>query len=240
MTHIGRCAGQLSIPAPGCRGRKVLLPPSALGRPDTLNRELAVDLGSDRIEGCPGLEADAPVSRQLEAEIYRHYDWSPYWTGGYGFPVAAPVSGGVAGSPVPPAGIRRPPGAADADEPFSREPRGDPHLRSVGEVTGYYVEASDGNIGHIEDFIVEDEHWAVHYLMVDTRNWWPGRMVLISPQWLRDISWSERKVFLEVSREKVRESPEYEPDTALDRAYEERLYRHYGYPPYWSGAGGGI
>lgn len=210
-------------------GRRVLLPPSSLGVPDTALREFPVDLTRDRVKDAPGLEADAPVSRHLENQIFGYYDWTPYWDAGY--PLGPGAVGGLA-APVPPAGGAETTGPP-AREASLGEPEGDPHLRSMNEVTGYYVEASDGDIGHIEDFLVDEDGWVVRYLLVDTKNWWPGKLVLISPHWLRDISWSESKVFVDVSREKVKSSPEYDRAASLGRGYEERLHEHYGYHGYW-------
>ena len=60
----------------------------------------------------------------------------------------------------------------------------DHHSRSTCEVAGYRIHAEDGEIGHVEDFMIDDETWAIRYLIVDTRNWWPGKKVLVSPQWI--------------------------------------------------------
>ena len=98
---------------------------------------------------------------------------------------------------------------------------------------GYYIQATDGDIGHVEDILVEVGSWATRYLMVDTRNWWPGRMVLISPSWANGISWTDQKLFVDVTREHVRGSPEYDPSSPIDRGYEQHLHDHYGYTPYW-------
>jgi len=216
-------------------GREVLLPPAALGAPDPGRPEYPVGLTRESVKNAPGVEMDKPVSRQLEADIYSHYAWNPYWVAGYGYP------DGIAGmgATAPPSDILA--AGASGGRPGERsgssrsEPEGDPHLRSVREVTGYYVKATDGDIGHVEDFMVEGEDWAVRYLMIDTRNWWPGKLVLISPEWLSDIDWAGRAISVEVTREKVKNSPEYDPSNTLARSYEEDLYHHYGYSPYWSG-----
>ena len=213
-------------------GRKVLLPPSALGAVDVATGDHAVDLSRDRIKEAPGLDTDAPVSRQFESETYGYYAWTPYWAGGYGYPIGA---AGV-GAMVPPGGMVTPEATPAAAERSETEREGDPHLRSIGEVTGYYVKASDGDIGHIEDFMIDDEDWAVRYLIIDTKNWWPGKLVLISPDWLSDIDWIDEAVSVEVTRDKVKDSPEYDPSGELDRQYEEGLYGHYGYAPYWAGS----
>jgi len=213
-------------------GRKVLLPPAALGRPDVMRREIPVDLTREQIEGSPSLETDAPVSRRMEGEIYGYHGWQPYWGGGMGYPGHLPAGAGAAAAPMPPAHT----GPLDGPPatPNRRTAEGEPQLRSTDEVTGYYAEARDGNIGHIEDFLVEDKTWVVRYLIIDTKNWWPGKMVLISPHWLSAINWAERQVTIDALRDQVKNSPEYEPATILDRNFEERLYHHYGYPPYWA------
>ena len=113
-----------------------------------------------------------------------------------------------------------------------REEAGDLHLRSVAHVTGYHIEATDGDIGHVEEFIVDDESWEIRYMVVDTRNWLPGKKVLISSRWIDRVSWDDSKVYVNVSREAIQNAPEYHPD-ALKREYEEKLHVHYGQPRYW-------
>lgn len=210
-------------------GRQVLLPPSALGRPDSTSREFPVDLTRDRVKDSPSIERDAPVSRQMEADIYGYYGWTPYWTAGYAYPGYIPAPGAAPGAvPATAAGYPRP---GEGGAPG--EPEGDPHLRSVSEVTGYYVRATDEDIGHIEEFLIEEDSWVLRYLVVDTKNWWPGKLVLVSPQWVVDVRWNEQQVAIDLTREQVKNSPEYNPIAPVDRAYEERLYDHYGYPRYW-------
>ena len=109
----------------------------------------------------------------------------------------------------------------------------DAHLRSTHDVSGRNIQATDGEIGHVEDFIIDDETWAIRYLIVDTKNWWPGKKVLVSPQWIERVSWSESKVFINLSRETIKNSPEYAEDSLLTREYETGLHRHYDRPGYW-------
>ena len=109
----------------------------------------------------------------------------------------------------------------------------DSHLRSSQAVTGYHIDTVDGEIGHVVGFIVDEEAWAIRYLEVATRNWWPGNKVLISPAWVERMSWTESKVFVGLSREAIKEAPEYTGSTPITREYENRLHLHYGRPPYW-------
>ena len=117
--------------------------------------------------------------------------------------------------------------------PLKSEKAWDPHLRSTHDVSGYHIQATDGEIGHVEDFIIDDETWAIRYLIIDTRNWWPGKKVLISPQWIERVSWSESKVFVNLSRETIKQSPEYTEESLLTRDYETGLHRHYNRQGYW-------
>ncbi|WP_372624633.1 PRC-barrel domain-containing protein [Falsiroseomonas sp.] len=202
-------------------GRRVLLPPSCFGAPGGVTLEYPVDLTRKQVEESPEIDFDAPVSRQLESRVYSHYGWTPYWNLGYAPPFAAPGLLPTTGQAPP------------APEP-RQEPSGDPHLRSAREVTGYYVQATDGDIGHVEEFLVDDESWVIRYAMIDTANWWPARKVLLSPRSFREIDWATQKVRVDVTREQVKASPEYDPSTTLQRDHEARLHAHYGVAPYWS------
>jgi hypothetical protein len=109
----------------------------------------------------------------------------------------------------------------------------DENLHSASDVIGTYVQASDDDVGHVEDFLVDDRTWAIRYLLVDTRNWLPGRKVLIAPAWIRSVSWEESKVHVDLSRSEVEAAPEYDPSRPLERALEARLHEHYRRPTYW-------
>ena len=106
----------------------------------------------------------------------------------------------------------------------------DPHLRSTNDVRDYHIQATDGEIGHVEDFVVEDETWEIRYLVVDTRNWLPGRKVLLSPEWIERVSWAESRVLVDVSREAVKNSPEFDPSKPVNIDYEGKLHDYYGRP----------
>ena len=119
-----------------------------------------------------------------------------------------------------------------AEELAARE-SGEPNLHSAQEVRGFYIGAADGDVGHVADFLVDVEPWAIRYLVVDTRNWWPGKHVLVAPQWIKDVSWSDSKVYTTLTQDAIRSSPEYDPSGPLARDYERRLYGHYRRPNYW-------
>jgi sporulation protein YlmC with PRC-barrel domain len=196
-------------------GRKVILPISVLGHIDASQEKFPVRLTKKQVEDSPDIDTARPVSRQLETSVYDYYGWSPYWStgfymGGYGY---------AAGAPMPT------PYRKDAT---SAHDSGDKHLRSAKEITGYHIHATDGAIGHVNDVMVEDEDWSIHYLAVVTSNWWIGKTVLISPRSVTGIDWSERTIALDVDRQRVKDSPGYDEGTLIDRSYERDYHAHYG------------
>jgi len=204
-------------------GRKVLLPPFVLGHLDSKEQEFSVRLTMQQVKDSPDIETDRPVSRQMETSIYDYYGWSPYWgtgfyMGGYGF-----VPGGV---PVSPS-LQSRQLQVDEDVADRQRSQDDPHLRSIAAIAGSHIHASDGEIGHVEDFLIADADWSVHYLVVDTKNWLPGKKVLISPRSVRDMDWTDRLVSLDVDRQHVKDSPAYDSSTTVDRAYENHFHSYY-------------
>lgn len=200
-------------------GRQVLLPPDRLKLPDADSGTLSVALTRKQVEDSPEIDRDPPVSRQQEMRIYSHFGWEPYW--------ASMGASAALGEPaiVPP--VVEPKPVAPLGE------TGDPCLHAIQDVTGYYIHARDGDIGHVENFLMSAPDWAIRYLVVDTKNWWPGKHVLVAPQWASDISWSERAVTVEMTREQIEQAPDYDPAQLVDQAFEQRLFEHYGRPGYW-------
>ena len=168
------------------------------------------------------MESDKPVSRQFEESYYGYYGMPMYWAGGYTW-----------GAYPYPIRDRERWSEEKRNEEKRSEKAWDPNLRSTDAVGGYEIQALDGEIGHVEDFIIDDETWAIRYLVVATRNWWPGKKVLISPQWIERVSWSESKAFVNLSREAIKHSPEYTPESLITRDYETGLFRHYQLEGYW-------
>lgn len=169
------------------------------------------------MKNCPDINTDKPVSRKNELELLRYYGMSPYWpyvTPSGNYPQPIPVS-------------------KEEREKLEAEKMEETHLRSTREVIGYHIQVTDDEIGHVEDFIVEDEDWVIRYMIVDTRNWLPGKKVLVSPHWIKSISWEQAKVSVDLSRESVKTSPEFDPSEPVNREYELRLYDYYGRPKYW-------
>lgn len=203
------------------RGRTVLITPLSLRGVDWLDRRIEVDLTQEQIRNAPGSETDMPVSRRQEIAYFDYYGYPYYWAGD---PLAMP---GVGPMPVPP-GTRGPTVQQTAAGPQRMGlTEGDPNLRSAKEVHGYHIEATDDSIGHVGDFLFDDESWALRFFVVDTRRWLPGRHVLISTDWIENVSWESRSVKVAMTREEVRNSPDFDHQLFSEED-EEALYRHYG------------
>ena len=206
-------------------GRKVLIAPAALGLLDGDRQALRVKLTRDQVEGSPGVDTDKPVSRQWETDYHDYYGWPYYW-GGIG------LSGGMTLSGVQLAraangGTSQQEADERARDHESARDQQDVHLRSAQEVTGYGIEARDGHLGHVDDFLIDDETWKIRYLAVDTRDWWPGKKVLLPLDWIGRVSWPDRTVATEVTRDQVQNGPEWDPREPISRAFEGQLARYY-------------
>jgi uncharacterized protein YrrD len=202
-------------------GRKVLISPVALRHPAWSPMHIHVKLTWEQVKSSPSIDLHKPISRQHETKHHKHYGWPYYWQGT-----------GVWGSwPSPKAFADT---SQTSSKTESKDASNDTHLRSTREVTGYHIKATDGEIGHLEDFLFDDETWEIRYAIVDTKNWWPGKKVLLKPQWIKRVSWPEREIYADMSCESIRKSPKWDPDLPVSREYELRLHRHYGYAPYWT------
>jgi hypothetical protein len=219
-------------------GRRVLLTPASLERADWKNRTLQTGLTKQAIEDSPPASENKPISRQQEQEIHEYYGWHPYWMAPTmpGAVAAMPIHATQASSKENRASSKEGTQATSkAGEPTSttKAAEGDPHLRSVNEVLGYAIEATDGSIGVVDDFVLEDDTWTIRYMVIDTHKWLPGKRVLVAPPWIDGIDWSQADVRIDLTREQIRDSPRFDPDAPINREYETRLYDYYGRPRYW-------
>jgi hypothetical protein len=204
-------------------GRQVLISPFSITHTDWEAKRLDVALTKKQVADSPAIDTQQPVSRQHEAAYLGYYGYPYYWGGPYMWgPAFYPAGLAISGDFY---------AGAMADRIQSESP--DSHLRSSDAVTGYNIEATDGEIGHVDGFVVDDETWAIRYLEVATRNWWPGKKVLVSPSWIERVSWTDSAVYVALSREAIKDGPEYIESRPITREYENRLYFHYGRPPYW-------
>jgi len=178
-------------------GRQVLISPHAF--PEGFRGKLlCVNLTRKQIEDSPSIESHKPLSRQYEEEYYRYYGWPYYWQGGglwgmSGFPILE----------LPPKPLSGEPATAIGPQPE----RADAHLRSTQAVDGYHLQASDGIIGHVCDFMMDDKSWAIGQLVIKIGHRLSGKEVLIPTNQVAQISFDESTVFVSLTREAVEQSP---------------------------------
>jgi len=194
-------------------GNEVLIATSALLSPDWEKGIFPIKLTKEQIKNGPGIDTEKPVSRQKEIKKQEFYLKANYWGGGF-------YAGGLPVSMFH---------AILKDGPESKEKKShdNPHLRSTAKVDGYHIEASDGAIGDVVDFIINDYSWQIDFIVVDTGHWFPGKKVLVSPKWIREINYETSTVIINSSIARVKSSPDYNPDEVLIESYEAQLHNHY-------------
>lgn len=215
------------------KGRQVLLSAVRLVADQAAAHTLSIDATQDQVRNSPPIESQPPVSRQQEQVLHDYFGWPYYWG-------VAPFAGAAMAplSPPTPAGTT-PLGGPAAPSSDSAETRAsssrsaveagnaDQHLRSVRDLRGYAIAAQDGEIGHVDDVLLEDSTWEIRHFMVDTRNWLPGRKVLITPGSIRSLDWATSDVRVDLTRDQIKQAPEYDPAQPLSATYTDRLEAHY-------------
>ena len=243
-------------------GRKVLISPISIGRVDVSKKQLLVLLDREAIKNSPDIDSDKPVSRQHEMRYLNYYGYPYYWGGnglwGAGSFPSLRVSdiedreGQIAyeqqqhperleldqESDPQPGHVQQHRSSEECSlagrENVAPAKTDDPHLRSCRSVLNHEIHATDGPIGHVDGFLVDDETWAIRYLIVQTGHWWSGHKVLIVPDWITAVNWFESTVNVDLSRAAIRESPHFESCAELDREQEAGLYKHYDRSGYWT------
>jgi len=199
---------------------KVLVSPIAVESIDWAKRTIRSRLTRQQVRNCPGFDADKPIYRQNEMAYFAHYGYPTYWDGDLlwgATPSPSSVAVGSLNARIPDRAVT----------PF------DPHLRSLREINGYHIHAKDGSIGHLEDFLIDEENWAIRLVIVDTHNWLPGRHVTIPPRWILALRWKDKRVDIDVTTAQMLKAPEYDPDLEFSHALDEDFDRHYARPGHW-------
>ena len=214
--------------------RRVLISPFSLGVPDHDEKVVPVSITCEQVKNSPDIDTDKPVSRQHEADYLGYYGYPVYWDS-----IGIWGAGGVPGLMLPGAGLAPSgPSVLEADrsiaaEQAARHRDDDPHLRSCKSVIGHRIKAQDGEIGHVQGFIVEEASWQIRYLVIDTSNWWVGHQVLVAPPWIQEVSWAEQVVAVNMTRDAIQNAPEWDPSMPPDRTQEFEIYKHYDRTGYW-------
>jgi len=200
--------------------RKVLISPVSLGVPDHDAKVVPVSISREQVKNSPDIDTDKPVSRQHEADYLGYYGYPVYWDS-----IGIWGAGGLPGTMLP--------------ETVLAEIRGHDAilLGAVGgrpkSVTGHHIKAQDGEIGHVQGFIVDEQSWQIRYLVVDTSNWWMGHQVLVAPQWIKEVSWADKVVAVAMTRNAIQRAPEWNASMPPDRDQEVEIYKHYDRSGYW-------
>lgn len=199
-------------------GRRVLISPISIGSLDWDDDSIHVDLTMQQVKDSPEVDTTSPLSRQHEVEFYNHYGYPYYWMGPFAWgPTLFP---GMADMKPNDEAERLQPGIGESEDIA----HADPHLRSAKEVLGYTIRATDDELGHVEDFLFNDEDWSIQLIVIDPRNWWPGKSVLVSPRRINQVNWAEQRVEVALTRTQVEASPEYDPVNLATAEVEHELY----------------
>jgi uncharacterized protein YrrD len=205
-------------------GWHVLISPQAISAIDWDGSLVDVLLTRDQVERSPRADLQHPLSRLYETEFYTHFGYPPYWD--------APPTWGVgpaAPEPPPAASGTAPPGSSAEPTPGGAvvESAADSHVRSWREVKGYHIHAADGEIGHVDDLLVDDRSWLIRFIEVDTSNWIGGTSVLVPRTALGAVSWPDSTLSVTLTREQVQHSPRAD-EAHLTGVLEEELDEYYG------------
>ena len=215
--------------------RQVLISLIAIHQPDWAGRTLPVSITQAQVSHCPGIDTDRPVSRQQESDHLGHYGYPVYWgsRGLWGeglYPNA--LRPGFAGHGID--GIdgidgaeRQREQAAFAQAWQARHRQDDPHLRNGKSVIGHHIQAIDGEIGHVDGLLVDQETWAIRYLVANISSWWVGQQVLVAPRWITGVHWSDQSVSVQLTRAAIQQAPRYDASAELNRQLEMGLHDHH-------------
>ena len=211
--------------------RKVLISPISVRHPNWIDQTLQLSITKAQVKNSPDIDLHQPVSRQNEEQYLGYYGYPAYWGGGgmwgeglYPYAMSPSYSSGER--------VSRAEREQDLQDYLTAEKarhrHDDPHLRSCESIVGYHIHATDGEIGHVASFLIDEETFAVRYLVVDTSNWWMGHKVLIAPPWISGVHWSDKAVSVDLSRDSVKLAPPYVSPAEWTRQHDSSLYRHYG------------
>ncbi len=181
--------------------RKVLIAPQAIVQGHAEPGIFAVNLSKEQIRTSPDIDTDKPVSEQQDLQLYGHYAWQRYGGGGFYAGGSAAV---MDNDPIIDEKI-----LTEAD-PNDKRSDDDLHLRSTNIMMGYHIHASDGDFGHVSDFVFDDANWRVLYLVVDTHTWFDGKKVLIETGIVKDIQWENTKIIVNISTDAIKNCPVFD------------------------------
>jgi hypothetical protein len=108
-------------------------------------------------------------------------------------------------------------------------------FRSVKDLPGYRIHATDGDIGEIHDRYFDDQHWTIRYLAVSVHHRLPRRHVLIPLPALRAVDETSKTLHVALTKAQVQASPGIDTEKPVARQHEIALYQYFGFPYDWHG-----
>lgn len=210
---------------PWILGRKLLFSPDGLASPRWDEKIFPVDLTKEEVKKSPDIDLEKPVSQQNLVDLHEYYEWP---SRSY-LPLDATMYPVITPHPINSIQGKR----DEFNTAQQAQAPSYPHLRSTKEVIGYSIQATDGKIGHVDDFFIGDTDWTIRYMLVDTKDWLPGRKVLVSPMQILRVEWPTHEVYVDLTRKQIKDSPEYDPENPIEPAYELEYFRRLGFDPYW-------
>lgn len=208
--------------------RDVLISPESIENIDYGEGKIYLNISTDKIENSPPVLKDEPLLRTQEKDLADYFNWPYYWS------AAETGKPGVSG--LSPNNLIREitiQENMDQQNPNINKEEVEAGLRSINEMINYNIHAVDGEIGHIEKFILDDDNWLVRYLVVDKRDFLPGKKVVLAPEWITNIDWVREEVKYNLKKEEIKNAPEYDPEIPVSEVYEKKLYEHYDKEKYW-------
>lgn len=208
-------------------GRKVLISPISIKHPNWAEKVLPVSITKTQVKNSPDVDTEKPVSRQYEMDYLGYFGYPAYWGGtalwgGDGYPGMMLTGVGYGGVDSEKRELR------DARiHALTRTESDDPHLRSGKVVIGYRIHATDGEVGHVQSMLVDEESWAIRFLVIDTSNWWLGHQILIATDSIEAVSWSDSTVTVNLSRQTLKDSPVYDSSLPLSGVQEANVYKQH-------------
>lgn len=203
-------------------GRRVLISPNSVTGWDWKKRKVSVGLSMEQVRNSPDIDTDRPISRQQESEYHLYYNFPPYWGGVALWGRYAQPGGEVSDQDI------------EHSERTKRETTGgENHLRSAKEVAGYRVMATDGEVGHLDDFLMDPTNWAIRYLAINTGSWLRKHEVIITRKLVDRVVWSQAQMNVNASKALIEGAPDFDEAIGVDRELETRIFEHFTTHPYW-------
>ncbi len=186
-------------------GRSVLISPISIPASAWSGDQVRTNLTRPQVQNAPDINTKVPISRRVEMEFHQYYGFPFYWGGG------AIWGPGMTPGALAAAAVTAP--VLEQEEEAERsENSEESHLRSAEVVMDFTIQARDGDIGHVNDFLFDDETFRLNYMVVDTGTWLPGRKVIVPPTWVTKVDWATKEVWVDLKRETIKESPEFDLD----------------------------